>query len=167
MNIPPGLIKRMLVLVVIGIIVAGIGSELAFRLQGVNGSRGPETVELVIPAGTAAKVAQGQTVLPASQSFVTGDLLVVINQDTVTHSLGPLVIPPDSTASLRLSQTGGLDYTCSFEPTKYFGMEVLPALTMVTRIEAALIAGIPLGLLVGAYSLVAFPLKPVVKPAKI
>ena len=165
MTIPAGLLKRMLITVVIAILLAGVGSEVAFRLQGIKSNRGPQTVELVIPAGTAARVAEGQTVLPAGQTFVTGDVLVVRNEDSVTHTLGPLVIPAGASANMKLSQSGNLSYICSFEPTKYYGMVIQPALTAVTRIEAALIAGIPLGLLIGAYSLVAFPLKPATKPA--
>lgn len=167
MSIPAGLVKRMLISLVIAIVLAGIGSEIAFRLQGIKSSRGPQTIELLIPAGTASLVAQGQTVLPAGQTFVTGDVLVVKNEDTVTHTLGPLVIPAGASANLKLSQSGSVSYICSFEPSKYYGMEVLPALTMTTRVEAALIAGIPLGLLIGAYSLVALPLKPQAKASKI
>jgi hypothetical protein len=163
MSIPSGLVKRMLISLVIAIVLAGIGSEIAFRLQGIKSSRGPQTVELLIPAGTSAKVSQGQSVLPSGQSFVNGDVLVVRNEDSVIHTLGPLVIPPGSSANMKLSQSGNLRYICSFEPSKYFGMEILPALTFTTRIEAALIAGIPLGLLIGAYSLVAYPLKPATK----
>jgi hypothetical protein len=166
MKIPPGLLRRMLISLVIGIILAGIGSEIGYRLTGYNTDRGPQTVELVIPAGTAGKVAQGETVVPADQIFVTGDLLVVLNKDTITHTLGPLVIPPGVTASMRLDQTGSISYLCSFEPTKYFGMDIQPALTMTTRILAALIAGIPFGLLIGSYSLVAIPLKRAAKPAE-
>ncbi|HSB67406.1 MAG TPA: hypothetical protein VLD65_12575, partial [Anaerolineales bacterium] len=129
-------------------------------------SRGPQTIELVIPAGTADRVAQGQTVLPAGQTYVTGDVLVVRNEDSVTHTLGPLVIPAGASANMKLSQSGSVNYICSFEPSKYYGMEVQPALTLTTRIEAALIAGIPLGLLIGAYSLVAYPIKPSAKAAK-
>lgn len=167
MTIPPGLLKRMLISLVAAILLAGIGSEIAFRLQGVNTGRGPQTISLVIPAGTATKIAQGQTVVPAGQSFVTGDVLVVQNEDSVTHTLGPLVIPAGSTASMKLDQSGSLSYLCSFEPGKYYGMEVQPALTITTRVEAALIAGIPLGLLIGVYSLVAYPLKRVAKPSRI
>lgn len=166
MTIPPGLLKRILISLVVAILLAGFGSEIAFRLQGVNTSRGPQTVDIVIPAGTSAKIAEGQGVVPTGQTFVTGDLLVVKNQDSVTHTLGPLVIPAGSSASMKLDQSGSLSYICSFEPSKYFGMEVQPALTMTTRIEAALIAGIPLGLLIGVYSLVVYPLKPVVKPSR-
>jgi hypothetical protein len=143
----------------IGILLAAIGSELAFRLQGETSSRAPKTIELIIPAGTAQKVAQGESILPASQTFVDGDTLLVHNEDSTTHKLGPLVIPAGSSASLKLDQVGNLDYTCSFQPSKYYGIDIQPALTFSTRIQASLIAGIPLGILLGVYSLVLIPLK--------
>ena len=149
----------MLLCILLGILLAGVGSELAFRLQGENISRSPQTIELFIPAGTAEKVAQGESILPASQTFVVGDTLLVHNQDSTMHNLGPLVIPAGSSASMKLDQAGNLDYTCSFQPTKYYGIDVQSALTFSTRIEASLIAGIPLGILLGVYSLVLIPLK--------
>ena len=154
------ILLRMLFSLVLGILLAAVGSELAFRLQGNTSSRAPQTIELVIPAGTAAKVAQGESVLPASQAFVVGDTLLVHNQDSVTHTLGPLVIPSGTSASLKLDQVGNLDYTCSFQPTRYYGVDIQPALSLVMRLEASLVAGIPLGIMLGLYSLVVFPLKP-------
>ncbi len=165
MTVPHGLVKRMIISLTIAIILAGIGSEIAFRLQGITSSRGPKTIELVIPAGTSAKVSQGESVIPASQTFVSGDVLVVRNEDSITHTLGPLVIPAGASANMQLNQTGNLSYICSFTPSKYYGMLIQPALTMTTRVEAALLAGIPLGLLIGVYSLVVYPLKPPLKPS--
>ncbi len=81
------LLYRMLICLLIGILLAGFGSEVAFRLQGENISRAPQTIELVIPAGTAKKVAQGESILPTSQTFVVGDTLLVHNQDFTTHNL--------------------------------------------------------------------------------
>jgi hypothetical protein len=150
----------MLFCLLIGIVLAAIGSEVAFRLQGETSSRAPQTIELTIPAGTAAKVARGQSVLPASQTFVVGDTLLVHNQDSITHNLGPLVIPSGSSASLKLDQAGNLDYTCSFQPTRYYGLDIQPALTLGIRLQASLVAGIPLGVLLGVYSLVLIPITP-------
>lgn len=154
------LLLRMLICILIGILLAAIGSEVAYRLQGENTSRAPQSIELVIPAGTAKKVAQGESILPTSQAFVVGDTLLVRNQDSTTHNLGPLVIPAGSSASLKLEKAGNLDYTCSFQPTQYYGLDIQPALTLITRLEASLVAGIPLGILMGVYSLVLIPIMP-------
>ncbi len=159
MTLRKDLLIRMLFFLGFGIILAAIFSEVTFRLQGDTTSRDPKTIILVIPAGTAAKVAQGQSMIPAGQTFMVGDTLQVKNEDSVTQSLGPLVIPPGSSASMKLDQVGSLSYTCSFEPTKYYGIEVQQGITLGTRLIASLVAGIPLGVLLGVYSLVAKPLK--------
>lgn len=163
MSLPKGLIQRMLIFLAIGLIASAIFSEVTYRLQADTTSRDPTTILFVIPAGTAAKVAQGQSVIPAGQTFVVGDTLEVKNEDSVTHTLGPLVIPPGATASMKLDQVGSFSYTCSFQPEKYYGIEVLQGLSFGVRFEAALLAGLPLGVLLGVYSLLVWPLKPKVK----
>jgi hypothetical protein len=163
MTLRKELVLRMLFFIILGIVAAAFISEVAFRLQGETSSRDPRTFLLVIPAGTAAKVSQGQSVLPAGQVFMVGDTLQVKNEDSVTQTLGPLVIPPGSSASLQLNQVGSLSYTCSFQPAKYYGIEVQQGLTFGMRLEAALLAGLPLGVLIGVYSLVVKPLKPKTK----
>jgi len=159
-------IGRVLLFMLIGVVAAAIISELAHRLLGDSSLRDPQTIMLVIPPGTADKVAQGKSVLPAGQVFVVGDVLEVKNEDSVTQTLGPLVIPPGSSASMKLDQVGSLSYTCSFQPAKYYGIEVQQALTLSMRIQAALLAGLPLGMIVGIYSLVVKPPKTKVRPSQ-
>ena len=151
---------RIVLSMLVGILIASVVTEVGFHLQGKTFSRPPKTVTLVIPEGTTAKLAQGENVIPSDMTFVVGDTLLVRNEDSVTHTLGPLVILAGSSASLRLDQAKNLVYTCSFETTKIFGIDVHEALTLSTRIQGFLLAGIPMGFLLAAYSLVAWPLKP-------
>jgi hypothetical protein len=160
MRLRKDLILRILFFLVIGVVAAGIISEVSFRLQGETISRDPQTITLVIPPGTSERVTQGQNVLPAGQVFMEGDTLQVTNEDSVTQTLGPLVIPPGSSASMKLDQVGTISYTCSFQPTKYYGIDVQQGLSIGMRLEAALLAGLPLGMLLGLYSLLIKPLKP-------
>jgi hypothetical protein len=164
MSIRKELVFRILFFIVIGVLVAALFNEVTFRLQGNSTSRDPQTIQLIIPRGTADKVAQGQNVLPAGQIFVVGDTLEVKNEDTVTQTLGPLVIPPGSSASIKLNQVGLMSYTCSFQTSQYYGIEVQGAITPWMRLKASLLAGLPLGLLLGVYSLVVKPLKPKTAP---
>jgi hypothetical protein len=150
---------------ILGIIIAGVVSEVSFRLIGDRTSRAAQVVELVIPAGASEKVALGQSVLPNEQNFVVGDTLVVKNEDTIGHVLGPMFIPAGSSASLKLDQAENLSYTCSFQPTKVFGLTVHEALTISTRVQGILLSGIPMGFLLALYSLVAWPLEPKKQPA--
>jgi hypothetical protein len=108
MTLRKDLVMRMVLFLLIGFLAAGLISELTFRLQKNTSLRDPQTVQLVIPLNSAAKVAVGKSVLPDGQTFVMGDTLQVRNEDTVTQTFGPLVIPPGSTASMKLIQIGNL-----------------------------------------------------------
>jgi hypothetical protein len=153
------LVIRFLICIAVGILIAIPLSELGFTMQGNTSSRPPKTIVLDIPAGTSAKIAQGTRVLPQDLTFVLGDTLVVNNRDSVAHTLGPLFIPSGSSASLTLDHVGNLSYVCSFQPTKYQGLDVQDALTLTTRFEGIFIAGFPLGILFALYSLILRPLK--------
>jgi len=91
--------------------------------------------------------------------FVVGDTLVVRNEDITTHQLGPLVVPPGSSASLVLDQEQNYAFQCSFQPTKYLGLDVQEPLTITTRLTGVLFGGLPMGALMAVYSLVAWPIK--------
>jgi hypothetical protein len=153
------LLIRFLICLAAGLLVAIPLSELGFRLQSNTTSRPAKTIVLEIPPGTSVKVAQGTNVVPQNMIFVLGDKLVVNNRDSVAHTLGPLFIPPGGSASLKLDHIGNLTFVCTFQPTKYQGLDVQDALTMTTRLEGIFIAGIPLGILVALYSLILLPLK--------
>src|SRR5512144_2562142 len=102
-------IKRIVISMLIGIALGAIVSELSFFLLDNGQTRPPKRVDIQIPAGTAALVARGETdpSLPPSMTFVVGDQLVVSNQDSVTHTLGPLVIPAGTSASMNLAAPNG------------------------------------------------------------
>jgi hypothetical protein len=153
------LLIRFLIGIAAGILIAIPLSELGFFLQRNITSRPARTIVLDIPPGTSARVAQGSSVLPQDMVFVLGDTLVVQNHDSVAHTLGPLFIPPGSSASLTLNRIGNLSYVCTFQPTQYQGLDVQAALTLGTRLEGIFIAGIPLGMLLALYSLILRPLK--------
>lgn len=153
------LLIRFLICIAAGILIAIPLSEFGFNMTSNNTSRPAKTIVLDIPPGTSDKVAQGTGVIPENMIFVLGDTLVVHNRDSVAHTLGPLFIPPGSSASMTLNHIGNLSFVCSFQPTKYQGLEVQDALTLATRLEGILIAGIPLGILAALYSLILRPLK--------
>lgn len=143
----------------VGLLVSGLVSEVAFQLLGNKSTRSPQVVELVIPAGASLKVSAGQSVVSDDLIFMVGDTLVLINQDTVAHTFGPLFVPPDSSASLKLNSPENLAFSCSFDPTQYFGLDVREGVTLGTRINGILLAGIPMGLLLSVYSVIAWPYK--------
>jgi hypothetical protein len=153
-------LKRASLAFALGLLIGLAISEISFLFVHET-ARPPGRIELVIPAGTAAQVAHGEKppTIPDSLSFVVGDTLVVKNEDSSDHQLGPLWIPAGSSASLKLDQVEKYAFTCSFQPTKYFGLDVNEPLTPLTRMEGILFAGIPMGALLSVYSLVAWPTK--------
>jgi len=148
-------LKRILISLLIGLAFGAALSEIAYYLLRET-ARAPKAIVLTIPAGTAEQVARGEQppTLPENMIFVVGDLLIVKNEDAVDHQLGPLWIPAGASAHLQLSNEENLAYECSFQTSKYIGLDVREPLTLGTRIYGILFAGIPLGGLIAIYSFV-------------
>ena len=159
------ILTRIGISLVLGLLLAWALSEASFLILKDRSEHAPQRVELVIPAGTADKVAQGQAVpsIPADMVFVVGDTLVVKNEDATAHQLGPVWVPPGSSASLTLDQANRFSYQCTFQPNKYLGLDVRSRVTWTTRITAILLAGLPTSAIIAIYSLVVFPIRPKTK----
>jgi len=159
----PQYIARFALILALSILAVWIVSEIGILIQqDENTARAPETIVLTIPAGTAAKVAQGQAPpeIPNEMTFVLGDVLVVRNLDNVVHTLGPLLVPPGSSASLPLNQADNFAMNCSFSSSSYFGLNVKPPTTLSTRLLGIAFAAPPTAAMLFVYSLIVFPLKP-------
>lgn len=154
-------LKRIAISMLVGLFLGAIISELSFRLLDNGETRPPTRVVLDIPMGTAARVARGvaDPDLPANMSFVVGDELVVNNHDSASHKLGPLFIPAGTSASMQLANAQGYILQCSFEPSKYLSLNVLPPLTFGTRVVGVLEAGLNVGFLIAVYAVFAMPWK--------
>lgn len=148
------LLKRLAVSLVVGLLFGVLVSEVPFYFLQET-ARPPQEVLLIIPAGTAGQVARGEKPpsIPTDMVFVVGDVLVVRNEDTVDHKLGPLWIPANSSAQLPLGQEESLAFECTFQPGNYFGLDVREALTVGTRVYGILYAGLPMAILIALYSL--------------
>jgi hypothetical protein len=147
------IIKRILYSMLIGLLLGAAISELPFIFLRET-TRPPKEITLVVPNGTADEVARGQQPpgIPENMAFVVGDTLIVKNEDSVDHKLGPLWIPANSTAQLSLDQEGSLAYECSFQAKQYFGIDVKEPLTSATRIYGIIYVGLPLGILIALYA---------------
>ena len=157
---PAGLIvRRFAVSLALGLLIGILVGEIPFLFMRET-ARPPQTIEITIPPGTAERVAQGEQppTIPENMIFVIGDVLVINNRDWVDHKLGPLWIPPNTSAQLELSVKQNLAYECSFQPGRYFGLDVREPLTLGTRLYGVFYAGIPMGILIALYSL-ALPVK--------
>ena len=148
-------VKRILYSLLLGLALGAVVSEVPFLFLRET-ARPPKEITLIIPAGTAEKIAHGQQPpdIPENMVFVVGDTLIVKNEDTVDHKFGPLWIPASTSAQLSLDQEESLAYECTFQPSKYIGLDVRESLTVGTRIYGIIYAGLPLGILIALYSLV-------------
>jgi hypothetical protein len=152
---------RFVVILLVASLLSWAISETAFRFQKFNIDRAPETITLVIPDGTANRIALGEAVstLPEEMVFVLGDVLVVQNQDSVSHELGPLLIPPGSSARMPMDNVDNYAANCSFQPSRYLGLDVKAPTTWRTRLLAVSFAAPPTAVMVFLYSLVIKPIK--------
>lgn len=153
-------VNRFALVFVIALAVVFAINEGSFWLIRDEGDRAPQIVDLTIPAGTSESIARGEepASIPDELIFVVGDTLVVDNQDSVAHQLGPVWVPPNSRASLTLGEVNNFVYQCSFQPTKYIGLDVRSGTTIWSRFTALLLAGPPTAMFLFIYSLLLFPL---------
>ncbi|MBI4674935.1 MAG: hypothetical protein HY741_25115 [Chloroflexi bacterium] len=130
-----------------GPLFIGAISVLAWFMLAGSITRGPGRIEYVIAAGTAQRIAAGEAVsaLPAKAVFVVGDVLVLRNEDTVNHNLGPFWIPAGTTISIPLDRASTLNYLCTAHPSGYIGLEVRPQNSWLLTLVPTLLLGVPLG----------------------
>ena len=153
-------VKKILLSILFGLLIGVTVSEVPFLFLRET-VRAPREIILTIPAGTSDQVARGQQPpsIPENMMFVVGDRLVVKNEDSIDHKLGPLWIPANSSAQLALDQEESLAYECSFQPGKYFGLDVRQPLTPRTRLFGIIYVALPMAILFALYSLVMKPKK--------
>lgn len=112
-------IKRLLISILLGLLIGVMVSEVPFLFLRET-ARAPRAIVLTIPGGTSEQIARGEQppTIPENMTFVVGDRLVVRNEDSADHKLGPLWIPANSSAELALNQEENLAYECSFQPDR-------------------------------------------------
>ena len=147
--------KRLGISLVLGLLIGAAINEFTFIFL-KESARPPQEIALIIPKGTSEQVARGEQppTIPDNMIFVVGDTLVVRNEDVVDHKLGPLWIPANSSAQLSLGEVQSLAFECSFQPGKYFGLDVREPLTAGTRFFGILFSGLPMAILIAIYSFV-------------
>jgi hypothetical protein len=153
-------IKKIIISAVLGLLFGVLVSEVPFLFLQET-ARPPQEITLTIPAGTSEQIARGEQPpsIPENMTFVVGDKFIVKNEDSVDHKLGPLWIPANSSAELSLDQEESLAYECSFQPGKYFGLDVREPLTLGTRLYGILFVAIPMSIMIALYSFIILPKK--------
>ena len=102
------------------VVIASVGlSRLVQRPEGLERL-------VVIPAGTAERLAAGEDValLPDDLRFRLRDRLVVVNDDLSSHQVGPFVVAPGQRLEKRFSEAATLDGFCSLHATGRITIEI-------------------------------------------
>lgn len=157
---------RLLVVLAIAIFASWAFNEAVYQFQKEDYDRAPRVIQLVIPKGTSRLVEAGQDppLIPAELVFVVGDMLEVKNEDEVSHQVGPIWVPPATTGSLVMDTPEKQLFSCSFQTSRYLGVDVRQPTTLGTRLTALGLVAPTTAALLFLYSLVIFPIDG--KPAR-
>jgi hypothetical protein len=148
-----------LIALAISVVFAVAFNEVSYLLQKDQYDRAPKTIELVIPPGTADQVDAGQEVtsIPEEMVFVLGDVLEVVNHDSVSHQLGPVWVPPGAKGTMVMDIAREVSYSCSFSTSRYLGLDIRQPTTLGTRLTGLAISAPTVTVLLFIYSLLVFP----------
>ena len=148
-------LRRAILAGLIGLALGALIAEIPFLFLRET-ARAPRDVLLIIPMGTAEKVSRGEQPpsIPSTMKFVVGDTLVVKNEDSVDHQLGPLWIPANSSARLPLNQQESIAFECSFQANNTLGLDIYEPLTLSTRLLGISTTGLPMAVLFVLYTLI-------------
>ena len=164
MNLNPALVhaflRRFFGLLLVSLLFVLVMSEAFYFLIRNDSERAPQTFEITIPAGTAERIAAGQSGPEIPNTvFVVGDTLTVHNLDSSSHELGPIWLPPGTSGSLTLGEANDFIFNCSFQSTQFLGLTVREATTWTSRLSALWYGTPPVWMFLLVYSFVLFPLK--------
>lgn len=152
-------LKRLGVTFVICMAFAFAVAEISYQSAKSQNERPPRQIEILIPPGTAEAIAAGQPGpgLP-DMRFLEDDEIVVRNMDSVSHQLGPLWIPANSSSVLTLDRPSEYTLSCSFQASQTIDIEVFPRARASDRVMGILSIGLPTWMLVWLYTLIGLPM---------
>jgi len=102
----------------LAVVVAAVALAITGFVVTVVALGSGDTVEVVIPAGTGAAVDAGESVeaVPAVIEVSVGDTLVLVNDDTRPHVVGPWTVLPGQQFSYRFDVAEEFTGACSAHP---------------------------------------------------
>lgn len=114
-----------LVVAIVAVVVWARGGD-GFAEFEVTSNDGTVTHEYVIPDGTAARIASGQTVevVPEFLHAKVGDTLRIRNDDTEQATVGIFYVTPGQTVTMRFTEPGRLEGLCDVHPSGKFVIDV-------------------------------------------
>lgn len=84
------------------------------------------THTFVVPAGTGERLDRGETVeiVPRTLEVRVGDSLIIRNEDSRTHTVGPVVVRAGETAEQNFTQAGVVEGECTVHPDDKFTIRI-------------------------------------------
>lgn len=166
-SLPVKYTVRILLSLVASIFFGFLISEGSFILLNKNEPAENQDFVLIIPQGTAARVAKGLSVptIPENLVFYEGDRIIVKNEDIVSHQLGPIWVPAGASGILDLGTQREFTVNCSFQPSQKLGLDVRPKTNSSIRIQGILAISLPSSVLLFLFSIVLAPISNV-KPGE-
>ena len=78
-----------------------------------------ETYTIDIPPGTADAIAAGLDVevVPDELDFTLRDVLIIVNRDSVAHTIGPFQIGPGKRSEHSFNEVAAISAYCSLHPS--------------------------------------------------
>lgn len=103
----------------VAVIVAAVALAIAGFVVAVVALGSGDTVQVVIPAGTGAAVDAGDEVdaVPSLIEVSVGDTLVLVNDDTRPHVVGPWTVLPGQEFSYTFAEAAEFTGACSAHPS--------------------------------------------------
>ncbi len=118
-------IRRLLALVVLGLIAVGCGGD---ELSLIDDPEAIDaTYEYVVPAGAGEAYDRGEPldILPASLEARVGEVIRIRNEDSRGHIVGPFYVGPGETLVQRFASPGTFAGSCTVHPSGQFELSVV------------------------------------------
>lgn len=107
--------RTLLLYLVGGLLIATIPVVVARFVDQPPG----ETYTIDIPPGTAERLAAGEEVevIPDELDFTLRDVLIIVNRDSVAHTIGPFEVGPGEQSEHSFNEAAAISAYCSLHPS--------------------------------------------------
>lgn len=113
--------------ITLAVLVAALLGLVAASCGGSDAAAPEEpTYSFVIPAGSADRIEQGETldILPRELVAKLDETIIIVNEDDVAHLLGPWFVGPGETLRQRFTTAGVFEDNCSVHESGKFTVVV-------------------------------------------
>lgn len=112
----------------LGLVASVIVVAAGLVLAGCGDDRKPQTVEVVVPAGSQDRLDAGKpvVVMPARIELRVGDTLLIRNEDDADQTVGPYFVTAGDEISLTYSVPGRYEGYCPLSEGEHYEIVVEP-----------------------------------------